>query len=350
MPVCRKTALVVAIVAIAGCSGSSPDDTGVSSSAVTVCGQDTVHGMDISHYDGTIDWPTAHSSGIAFAFAKATESTNYVDPTFSTNWAGMLAAGVVRGAYHFFHADVDPVAQANFVVQTVGALGPNDLPIALDLETTNGQSPSVIAANALTFLQTVTMLTGRTAAIYSSPSFIDMIGNPAGLQTYTLWIANWGVSCPDVPAPWSNWTFWQHTDTGTVPGVSGMGSVDLDTFNGTLSQLMGMGADAGGPTDSGTGGGDAALDSGTTPRDSGSDAMVLPQDAGPGRDAGIADASGTGPQAGPPPSSSSGCGCTTAPRGGGASAVSLAGLVVLAASVRRARRRRSSPGAGAPPP
>ena len=150
----------------------------------------------------------------------------------SPNWAGMKSAGVVRGAYHFFHADVDPVAQANFVLQTVGTLDAGDLPITLDLETTNGQSESTIIANATSFLQTVTAATGKTGILYVSPAFLS---NYSSFANFSLWIANWGVSCPDVPSPWATWTFWQTSATGTVPGVPAS-QVDLDTFNGTLEQ------------------------------------------------------------------------------------------------------------------
>jgi hypothetical protein len=95
------------------------------------------------------------------------------------------------------------------------------------------------------------------------------------------------VMCPDVPAPWSTWTFWQNSSTGTVSGVSGASSIDLDYFNGTLAQLAKLGvaggADAGPPPDTGT-----AVDSGgsgkdgTTPppRDGGHDAGAPPGDAG----------------------------------------------------------------------
>src|SRR3974390_312346 len=208
---------------------------------MSVCGQTTVKGMDISHYDGTIDWPTAKAGGISFAFAKATESTNFTDPTFATNWAGMKAAGVVRGAYHFFHADVDPMQQATYVLGVVGTLEAGDLPIVLDLETTNGQTEATIAANAATFLKAVTQATGKTAIVYTSPSFLSDF---SALAPYTLWVANWGVSCPNLPAAWSTWGFWQNSDTGSVSGVTGASAVDLDFFNGSLSQL-GMGSGSG---------------------------------------------------------------------------------------------------------
>src|SRR5271165_411558 len=68
---------------VAPTSGPGSEGTASTSEGMSICGQTTVKGMDISHYDGTIDWPTAKAGGISFAFAKATESTNYTDPTFA---------------------------------------------------------------------------------------------------------------------------------------------------------------------------------------------------------------------------------------------------------------------------
>jgi lysozyme len=244
---------------------------------MTVCGQDTVHGMDVSHYDGTISWSTAKAAGIDFAFVKATESTTYVDPTFATNWSEMKAAGVVRGAYHFFRANADPVAQANHVVKVVGPLEPGDLPIVLDLETADGQDGATIASAATTFLESVSAASGRLPIVYVSPGFINgTVGNPSAFAKYTLWVANWGVSCPNVPAPWNDWAFWQHTDQGTVNGVPAS-AVDLNTFNGTLAQLQGTGTVGGSDAGSGS---DASADAGTGGRGGGADGGGGGGDAG----------------------------------------------------------------------
>ena len=117
--------------------------TSTTEQAATVCGQTSVKGVDISHYDGTIDWTQVKAAGISFAFAKATEGTSYVDPTFATNWAGMKAAGIVRGAYHFFDPAVDATSQVTYCLATVGTLEAGDLPIVLDFEQLNGVAARV---------------------------------------------------------------------------------------------------------------------------------------------------------------------------------------------------------------
>src|SRR3982751_4147087 len=94
-----------------------------------------VRGIDVSHYQGTINWPQVAGGDVVFCFVKATEGINVVDPFFAKNWAGSAAAGLTRGAYHFGRPGSDAQAQARQFFKTVGALGPNDLPPVLDIET-----------------------------------------------------------------------------------------------------------------------------------------------------------------------------------------------------------------------
>src|SRR5262245_43937892 len=121
--------------------GDAEEPVGSAEQAVKVCpGPNTLDGIDVSHYDGAIDWAAVKASGQAFAVAKSTEGTSYVDPTFATNWAAMKQHGVVRSAYHFFHANLDPIAEADHFLKIMGPLEPGDLPPVLDLEVDDGQS------------------------------------------------------------------------------------------------------------------------------------------------------------------------------------------------------------------
>ena len=84
------------------------------SEARAVNGTDyAIQGIDVSHYQGSINWTSVKNSGKTFAFCKATEGTTYTDPTFATNWAAMKNVGLIRGAYHFGHPGSDPISQAN---------------------------------------------------------------------------------------------------------------------------------------------------------------------------------------------------------------------------------------------
>ena len=190
-------------------------------------------GIDVSHWQGTIDWEAVAADGVEFAFVKATEGGDYTDPRFAENWAGARRAGVVRGAYHFFRPQTDATAQAAHFLRTV-QLAPGDLPPVLDVEVTDGRSAAAIADGVRTWLQEVERATGRRPIIYTRASFWtgQMDG---GFGAYPLWVAHYGVSAPNIPAGWSGWTFWQHSDAGRVDGISG--AVDLDWFNGGRAEL-----------------------------------------------------------------------------------------------------------------
>jgi lysozyme len=253
----------------AGCVGGP---IGSVQSAQQLCASGAVtQGIDVSHYEGTIDWAAVHAAGIDFAFMKATENIDFVDPQFATNWQAAGAAGVIRGAYHFFRPEVDPVAQADYFVAHAGVPAAGDLPLTLDLEVTDTDSVAAAAQSALQFLARVAATTGRTPIVYTSASFMDStLGSPAGFGGYTLWVANWQVSCPSMPSAWSDWRFWQKADNGTVAGISGTANVDLDEFNGSLAELQtfaGGGADADAGSASGDGG--AVVDAGSSAPDLG---------------------------------------------------------------------------------
>ena len=267
-----RSACLLASVALAGCIGAAPVDE--TESGLSVCAKGPiVKGVDVSHYDGTIDWAAVHGAGIAFAFMKATESTGFADPQFAANWNGAGANGVIRGAYHFFRASADATAQADYFVQQAGVPAAGDLPLTIDLETLDGVAAATVASDALTFLARVETKSGRKPIVYTSASFLSSIGSPAGFGAYTLWVANWQVSCPKLPSPpWSDWTFWQDSATATVNGIPAT-AVDSDQFNGTLADLQafaggggagggGGGADGGGGAGGGGSGGGGGGDPG----------------------------------------------------------------------------------------
>ena len=207
----------------------------------TVCASGpTLPGIDVSSYQGTINWGQVAGSGIAWAYAKATEGTGFQDRTFPGNWSGMKAAGVRRGAYHFFHPGIDGAAQANYFLNYVGPIGAGDLPPMLDWEVSDGVSGATASANARAFIDTVTARTGKVTVIYTSPGLWNGFG-ASGFGAQPLWVANYfncycntGV-CPNTPSGWSSWVMWQYSDRAAIPGISG--GVDKDEFNGDLAAL-----------------------------------------------------------------------------------------------------------------
>src|SRR5262249_18349804 len=129
-----------------------------------------LHGIDVSHYQGTINWTNVANSGVSFVFCKATEGTTYTDPMFASYWPAIKSHGMVRGAYHCGHPGSDANAQAIFFVNTVQP-EKGDLQMALDLEVTDGLTHSQVWTWTQTFCAKIEALTHRPAIIYCSPSF-----------------------------------------------------------------------------------------------------------------------------------------------------------------------------------
>jgi lysozyme len=198
-------------------------------------------GIDVSHYDGTIDWQQVKNAGITFAYIKATEGTTLVDDRFQSNVAEAIKAGIAVGAYHFCRASDESGAleEAKFFIQTVNQAGGFylfRLPPALDMETDNGGTRASLTAAAHAWLNEVNTASGRTSVIYTYPFFADNYLDDS-LSNVPLWLANYDNNQPANHAGWAKWTFLQYTDQGSVPGIDG--SVDMDEFAGTVDDLLG---------------------------------------------------------------------------------------------------------------
>lgn len=196
----------------------------------------TLKGLDISHYDGRIDFKKVRDSGRAFAFAKCSEYTG--DATFKTNKKGCKDFGILFGGYHFFHPSRDPRSQAELFLQLArpekGELRP-----VLDWESTDNVPGSTDRARARLWLDTVEHAVGKPPIIYGGPYFLQALNLDASFARYPLWIAHYGTSAPLVPAPWRTWDFWQFTDKGDVPGIPAADE-DLDLFNGSIHDLQAL--------------------------------------------------------------------------------------------------------------
>ncbi len=221
----RLAALAAALVA---CLGSSAVH------AAGDCGaRRRLAGIDVSKYQGEIDWPRVKAAGIVFAFARVSDGVNVLDERFADNFVAMKRNGIRRGAYQYFRASADPLAQADLFVTTVRRFGRPDLPLVADVETDDGQPPEVVRANLKRWLRRVDRRTRRRPLIYAPPSMGAILaGRFAG---YRLWVAHYEADCPTLPDGWRRWTFWQHSSHGRVDGING--DVDLDHFAGSMSRL-----------------------------------------------------------------------------------------------------------------
>ncbi len=194
-----------------------------------------VYGIDAARYQGTIDWQTAADAGVSFAFLKATEGGDGLDPAFATNWRGAAAAGIPRGAFHFFYFCRPAVEQARWFIRNVPRSA-HALPPVVDLEW-NPFSPTctlrpdaaVVRAEAASLMTLLERHYGQRPLIYTSPDFY------AENQLWRMPRAEfWLRAVADHPSnvyAGQDWTFWQYSSTGVVPGISG--KIDLNVFAGS---------------------------------------------------------------------------------------------------------------------
>ncbi|PRA04815.1 hypothetical protein CQ043_12205 [Paenibacillus sp. MYb63] len=199
-----------------------------------------VQGIDVSRYQGTIDWAKAKTSGITFVFIKATEGQTYTDRNFVSNVKGALSAGLLVGTYHFLRATIADVAKAEAAhyaksLEAIGGAKALQLPPVMDYENNPGNlSKAQINIVAKAFLTELERLTGIKPIIYTGNSFAANFDT--GLSGYDLWVARYSnTRVPDDQSAWKTWTVWQYSDSGKVPGIAG--NVDLNEYNGSLADL-----------------------------------------------------------------------------------------------------------------
>lgn len=205
-----------------------------------------VPGIDVSNWQGGVNWAAVARSGVRFAYLKATEGATYTDPLFVRNYRRSMAAGVIRGAYHFALPNRSSGAeQGRFFVESSGDWKSDGktLPPVLDIEYNPygprcyGLSKRQMVAWISAFSATVKRLAGRYPLIYTTTDWWRRCtGNHRGFGgSIPLWIARWGAHPHLLPDGWSFYTFWQHTSKGRVPGIRG--HVARNVFNGSRARL-----------------------------------------------------------------------------------------------------------------
>lgn len=190
---------------------------------------DTIYeGIDVSSWQGEIDFSQVKAGGIEVVYIKSSEGFRSVDSYFEQNYANAKNAGLKVGFYHYVTARSveDAVRQANFFVSTISGKNP-DCKLAMDFESFGSLGREEINQIALTFMQTVKNVSGKDVIIYSDEYNANSTFE-SNLATYPLWVAQYEVSEPTVREHWNNWAGWQYTDRGEVPGISSY--VDRDKF------------------------------------------------------------------------------------------------------------------------
>lgn len=203
-------------------------------------------GIDVSSYQGSVDWTTAYNNGVLFAYAKATEGSSYVNPDFTEQMSG-TSSSVVMGAYDFadFNTTSATTEAAHFLSVAGSYVTEGYLRPALDMEGTTSMTQAQVSAWVESWANYVYSHTNVLPVVYASESFAATYFNssvPAIPSQF--WEADYNgenlyTGAPGSTTPYSTWTMWQVSSTGSVPGVSG--DVDLDTYNGTISGMIGDG-------------------------------------------------------------------------------------------------------------
>ena len=196
----------------------------------------SMHGIDVSHYQGDINWKMLEQTRqgkfpVQFIFMKATEGGDFSDDKFVANFDSAKAHGFIRGAYHFYNPKTGADKQADFFIRSV-KLEPGDLPPVLDIEK-KGKDVKKLQQDLKIWLRKVESHYGVKPIIYASYKFKTKYLNDSIFDTYPYWIAHYYV---DSVRYQGEWKFWQHTDVGTLPGIDE--KVDLNVFNGTSADLQ----------------------------------------------------------------------------------------------------------------
>nr|WP_295462876.1 GH25 family lysozyme [Mesorhizobium sp.] len=196
-----------------------------------------IHGTDVSKYQTAVDWAAARAKGISFAFVKATEGGDRVDDNFHEHWRNARAAGIPRGAYHFFYFCRPAAEQAEWFIRNVPRER-GSLPPVLDMEwnplsptCTLRPPPETVRSEMRIFLNIVQKHYGKRPIIYTDPAFFDRNGLNA-FRGYHFWLRS-TAGHPTEKYGDHPFVFWQYTGTGTVPGVPG--DADINVFNGSAS-------------------------------------------------------------------------------------------------------------------
>ena len=217
-----------------------------------------IKGVDISHFQGDIQWQVVKDAGFDFVFMKATQNI-HADPTFTKHWnyLNLKDFGIIKSAYHFFDTSADPTKQAEAFCFVVGTLKDSDLPLVVDIEedqTKGALSLEDRIKNLQTFLDYVEKTSGKKPIIYTNrPFFKEYFQDSTIFKDYLLWFSAYPdpkTFQPSDPPPdhtflpfcaWDTFTIWQYTEAGTIPGADNAGNTfDFNVFPGNLDDLKAL--------------------------------------------------------------------------------------------------------------
>ena len=240
----RVVSAIALAASLSGCGGEGPLDSGrlppeMTRSIYPKPRDYPIHGIDVSKFQGDIDWNAVANSGVKFAWIKATEGGDRADARFQANWTGAKAAGVARGAYHFVYWCRPPLEEmANF--EQNAPVEDDALPPVLDVEATPTSktchkrlTQSGAIADMKVMLDEMERHYGKRPIIYTTVDFYEAILSGGALSDYPIWVRS-TKHHPAVKYGSRAWAFWQYQSDGQTPGING--NVDRDVFYGTKEQ------------------------------------------------------------------------------------------------------------------
>ena len=196
-----------------------------------------VHGVDVSRWQGDIDWPKLRGQGANFVYIKATDGGDHLDPMFRTNWRAAHAAGLKRGAYHFFYWCRTAADQADWFIRNVPK-APGALPPVIDVEFNHQSdckrrwSREDVLEKMQVFMDRLEAHYGQRPVIYTAPDFYDAYLEGA-FPNHPFWLRSVAAH-PSKVYPGRDWVFWQYSGSGLSQGVEG--KIDLNVFHGDARQ------------------------------------------------------------------------------------------------------------------
>lgn len=201
-----------------------------------------VQGVDVSHYQGEIDWNVLQKNDIDFAFIKATEGSSHVDKNFLINWEEASKTNMKIGAYHFFSFDSPAAEQARNYINTVGSLSGRLAPV-IDIEyygdkEANPPDVDVVREELQQMLDLLEEQYQKKPVLYTTYKVYKRYVK-GFFDEYPLWIRNvYYFPSLDIE---EQWTFWQYSDRSVLEGYEGREKyIDRDVFQGSEEELMGL--------------------------------------------------------------------------------------------------------------
>ncbi len=186
-------------------------------------------GIDVSEFQGDIDYSKVKNAGIEIVYIKSSEGTYLVDPYFRTNYDNAKREDLKVGFYHFLRArnEEDAIKEADFFNSVISGTSP-DCRLAMDFEVFNGLSVERINQISFAFLRRVQELTNKECVVYSDAFNARTVFSRELASEYPLWIAEYDVNIPSSTGNWDEWIGFQYSDKGQIDGINA--NVDLDKF------------------------------------------------------------------------------------------------------------------------